>query len=145
MSKTKTILSIAAALMMTGFAAQADTGALRSKASTTIGIRAFVPVLCRVQFAADVGTVGDDGIVELGKTEEFCNAPRGYRVIVEHEANLDGAAFISDGVRIPLSSTGETVLTDSIHPDIRSMNLALDLGKDHAQLHSLGVRIEAKA
>ena len=144
MSKTK-IMAVAAALAMTGFAAQADTAGLQSTASTTIQLRAFVPVICRVQFSADVGQADENGLVSLGTAKEFCNAPRGYRVLVQHAANLEGAALISDGVRIPLSASGETVLTDAHHADLRSVTLALDPGNEPSQFNSLGVRIEAKS
>jgi hypothetical protein len=139
---TKTVLAAAAVLFVTGFSAQADTS--HRSASTTFRIQGVVPVLCRVQLAHQVGQADEEGVVQLGTAEEFCNAPRGYRVLVQHAADLEGAAVISQGVRIPLSPSGETVLTDSTHPDLRSVALAVDLGSDPSRFQSIGVRIEAK-
>lgn len=138
----KHILAVATVLMATAVSAQADNG--QRNASTTFRISAFVPVLCRVQLASVSSEPDAEGVVNLGVAQEFCNAPRGYRVLVQHAADLEGAAIISGGVRIPLSPSGETVLTDSTHADLRSVALALDLGDDPSQFRSLGVRIEAK-
>lgn len=138
----KTIAAVSAALLVTGFSAQADTGYRNT--STTIRIQGYVPVLCRVQLSNAVGVADEDGVAPLGVAQEFCNAPRGYRVLVQHPADLVGAAVISQGVRIPLSPTGETVLTDSSHPDIRNVFLSVDLGDEPARFQSIGVRIEAK-
>ena len=90
------------------------------------------------------GVANDAGIVDFGVAEEFCNAPRGYRVLVSHSPNLEGAAVIAGGVRIPLSPTGETVLTDSSHANFRQVALAVDLGEDPSKFNRLGVRIEAR-
>lgn len=112
-------------------------------ASTSIRLQAFVPVICRVQLSASVRPMAD-GMVELGTADEFCNAPQGYRVLLQHAPGLEGAAVISEGLRIPLSPTGETVLTNSSHADIRSVALALDLGETPDRLRSIGVRIEPR-
>ena len=139
---SKHIAGAVALLLAGSVSAQADTGS--SHASTTFRISGYVPVLCHVEVASGGGTPQDDGIVDLGRAEEFCNAPRGYRVLVNHPAGLDGAAMIVGGSRVPLSSTGETVLTDSSQPDIRSVALAVDLGDEPDRFRSLSVRIEAK-
>jgi len=108
-------------------------------------ISGYVPVLCRVELATSMSVPDEDGIARLGVAREFCNAARGYRVLVNHPAGLEGAAVISEGVRIPLSPTGETVLTDSSHADIRQVELAVDLGDDPDKFRSIGVRIEARS
>lgn len=113
--------------------------------SQTIRLRAYVPMICNVQLQQSfAGMPSADGIVNLGTTQEFCNAPRGYRVILQHPADLADAAAVSDARRIPLSASGETVLVNSDHPDFRLRNLALDLGEDPAQVNRLGLRIEVK-
>ena len=133
----------AAVIAAVSLPVQADTGFGR-KVGTTITLRPVVPVLCRVELNAQPGMPDEEGVVQLGYANEFCNAPRGYRVVVQHAPNLEGAALISGGLRIPLSETGETVLTDSAHPDLRRVSLAADLGDSPERFRSLGVRIEAK-
>ena len=125
------ILLSSAVIAALSFPVQADTGAGDS-ASTVIRLHA-------------PGQPDENGIVDLGFADEFCNAPRGYRVVVQHSPDLEGAALISGGVRIPLSPTGETVMTDSYHPDLRRIALAADLGQQPEKFRSLSVRIEAKA
>lgn len=141
-NKKFVVATIAATL--TAFSVQADTGA-KGSSSTTVRIQGFVPVLCRVNLSLDVGTVNDDGVAELGTAHEFCNAPRGYRVLVQHPDNLEGAAVIKDGERIPLSPGGETIISDVSHAAIRDVALAADLGADPQRFRSLSIRIEAKA
>ncbi|MBI1404998.1 MAG: hypothetical protein GC145_02605 [Caulobacter sp.] len=139
----KRLLVAATMLIASASPAFASTGA--NSASSTFRIHGFVPVICRVAVTGSVGQPDPDGVISLGVADEFCNAPRGYRVIVEHTPSLHGAALIRNGVRIPLSESGETVLTDSSHADINQVALALDVGDDGAQLQTLSIRIEAKA
>lgn len=124
-------------------AALASTPSL-AEVSKTIYLRADVPVICNVQFQP-AGQPGSGGIVALGTTEEFCNAPRGYRVILQHPAHMTGAFVLSGVRRIPLSESGETVVADSDLPAIETRRLALDLGeRGNGRLQRLGLRIEVK-
>lgn len=107
----------------------------------TIYLRAYVPVYCNVELLPGVAQQGS-GLVTLGQSMELCNAPRGYRVILQHPAGLTDATLISDASRIPLSETGETVLVDSDHPNLKVRQLALDLGEETGQIDRLGLRIE---
>ena len=136
------LAATAVVIALTAMPVKAGNGA--DDVSTVIRLRAFVPVLCRVQLYTAVGEIGEDGVADLGVADEFCNAPHGYRVMVQHPADLEGAAIIRNGVRIPLSAGGETVLTDSSHPDINSLSLAVDVGAAPDKFNRIGVRIEAK-
>ena len=107
----------------------------------TIYLTAHVPVYCNVELMAS-GMQYQDGLVVLGQSMELCNAPRGYRVILQHPAGLANAAVISDATRIPLSTGGETVLVDSDHPSLQVRQLALDPGSHPEQISHLGIRIE---
>ena len=135
----------AAVTMLIASAGPAFASVGGDPASATFRIQGYVPVICRVDVNSIAGPMDDQGVVSLGVAEEFCNAPRGYRVIIQHTANLEGAAVISNGVRIPLSAGGETVVSDASHADIRQVALALDVGQDPSRLQSLSIRIEAKA
>lgn len=135
----------AASIMMMAVTLPAQASSGTNRASTTVRIQGFVPVICRVQLSTTLSTPNEDGVASLGVADEFCNAPRGYRVVVQHAENLEGAALISDGQRIPLSASGETVLTNSNHPDLRKVALAIDLGENAGRFNALGLRIEAKS
>lgn len=138
------IIAAAAVLAMSAFSAQADSP-LKSAASSTVRILGVVPVLCRVNLSMSLGVIDENGIAELGTAQEFCNAPRGYRVLVQHPAGLTGAAVISNGERIPLSPTGETVISDISHAAIRAVALSADLGDEPHKFSALSIRIEARA
>lgn len=112
--------------------------------SKTIYLRAHVPVYCNVELLPMLGGPSNDGVVSLGMSQELCNSPRGYRVILQHPVNMPEAAVISDSDRIPLSATGETVLSDSDHAGFHFRQLALDLGDDPATINRLGLRMEVK-
>jgi len=129
-----------AALAATTLAAPASTGQI----SKTIHLRAHVPVYCNVGWFPQVGAVSTGGTVDLGMTEELCNAPRGYRVILQHPTDVPDAAIVIDANRIPLSDSGETVLSDSDQPGFHVRQLAIDVGSDPEKLSHLGLRIEAK-
>jgi len=133
----------AAAALLTAVAAPLPTFAAEPL-SMTFKLRGTVPVACRVQLSSALAAPDASGVAQLGVAEEFCNAPRGYRVLVLHPAGLEGAAIIRDGVRIPLSSTGSTVLTDSRVPAIQQVALAVDVGDAPEEFTRLMVRIEAR-
>jgi hypothetical protein len=111
---------------------------------TTIYLSAYVPIYCNVDLVPALSVPGADGVINLGTSRELCNAPHGYRIILEHPANMVDAAIISDANRIPLSQSGETVVWNSDQPGFELRQLALFLGKDSASINRLGLRIEVK-
>lgn len=135
--------ALAAIALLTGPPAQASNG-VQGSASTTISVRAFVPVICHVELTGSPGQPDGQGVVPLGVANEFCNSPAGYRVLIQHPAGLSDAAVYRNGVRIPLSPGGETVLTDSNTAHLEQLSLALDPGDQPEMFTSLGVRIESK-
>lgn len=113
-------------------------------APTTIYLRAFVPIYCNVELLPSDSPAGHEGVIALGTSHELCNSPHGYRIILEHPANLVDAAVISDTTRIPLSQSGETVVWNSDQPGLESRQLALDLGHGPTAIDRLGLRIDVK-
>jgi len=111
------------------------------QAEQSIYLRGFVPVYCNVELTPD-GAHYQDGVVPLGESTELCNAPRGYRVVLDTTPGLTDAAILSDDTRIPLSPTGETVLASLDHPSLHIRQLALDPGNDVGKITRLGIRIE---
>lgn len=139
----KRLLAVAAVLATAALPAHAGAE-FQGSSSTSIRLRGYVPVICHVNVSADVGVMAADGTVDLGTAREFCNAPHGYQVLVDHPRDLEGAALITDGQRIPLSASGVTVLSDVGHADIRQVSLGADLGRDPSRFRSINIRIEAK-
>lgn len=139
MLANKRLVAAASALFATAYAPQS-----MGQIEQTIHLQAVVPVLCSVHLQQSAGQSLPGAVYNLGVTQEFCNSPRGYRVILQHPEHMVGAAVISDTARIPLNESGETVVTDSDQPAIESRHLALDLGDDPQQINRLGLRIEVK-
>lgn len=110
----------------------------------TIHLWAHVPVYCNVELIPASPGTDQAGVIALGTSSEFCNSPRGYRIILDHPSHLTTASVISGTQRIPLADDGETVLWDSDRPGIEQRQLALDLGGDPATIDRLGLRIEVK-
>ena len=111
---------------------------------TTIHLTAFVPLYCNVELVPAAGATQEDGLIDLGTSRELCNSPNGYRIILQHPADLVDAAIISDANRIPLSQSGETIVWNSDQPGLELRQLALDLGKESGSVNHLGLRIEVK-
>jgi len=112
--------------------------------TTTIHLRAHVPVYCNVELFPASGPAAGEGLISLGTSQELCNSPHGYRLILQHPEGLDDAAIISDAQRIPLSPSGETVVWNSDQPGLEMRKLALDLGDGPTTIDRLGLRIEVK-
>jgi hypothetical protein len=128
------------ALLAMGLLPAAPAGA----GPAVIHLPAFVPVYCNVELIPAASAATGDGLINLGTSRELCNSPHGYRIILQHPADLVDAAIISDANRIPLSPSGETVVWNSDQPGFEFRQLALDLGKDPASVKRLGLRIEVK-
>lgn len=111
---------------------------------TTIHLRAHVPVYCNVELFPSLTPGEAEGVINLGTSQELCNAPNGYRIILQHPEDLGDAAIVSDSQRIPLSQSGETVVWNSDQPGFEMRHLALDLGKQPKSINRLGLRIEVK-
>ena len=109
MKKLSALAALVVAATLSAPGAQASNG--DGSASMTIGIRGYVPVICRVQLMGGNVSSGPDadGVFSLGVASEFCNSGSGYRVTIRHPQNLDGGALIVDGMRVPMSASGETV------------------------------------
>ncbi len=140
--KCKIGLGLILTALMTS-AAHADTSK-SGGASSTIRITAVVPVICRVQMTPAI-EAENDGVLKLGTSDEFCNAASGYNVYLKHSADMEGVTLIKGGQRIPLSLSGETMMTQSNRPDIRTDTLALDYGQQTKRLNWVSVRIVPRA
>lgn len=133
-------------LIATGVGAAVCLSAIPAIASVagTIYLSAHVPVYCNVELFPTAAAATSASLIPLGTSQELCNSPRGYRVILDHPSNMSAAAVVSDSVRIPLSDSGETVLWDSDQPGFEQHQLALDLGTYPETVSRLGLRIEVK-
>lgn len=105
----------------------------------SIGIFGEVPVICRATVDA-TATVDAQGNSALGQLNEFCNSAGGYRVFVEHSADLTGASLVVDGKAIPLANEGGTLISSS--PTAARATHSLALAGSAAANGTLVFRIE---
>lgn len=118
-----------------------STPAMPVSDSFTLGIRGFVPVICRADVQASQ-IAPESGVNAIGVMKEFCNSPSGYQIWADHSESLNDAALLVDGRRVELSDTGSTLISESSHAAITSRDLAIDL-PDANRMGSLSVRIVA--
>ena len=109
-------------------------------ADTRITISGVVPVICRANVAATQAAV-TPGVQQLGQLREFCNSPRGYRVIANYSPSLANAKLLVDGKPVPLVPRGEVMVSHSARAAIENRQIALDLGQ-RAAPGTISFRIE---
>jgi hypothetical protein len=122
-----------AALPVTGFASSSDGASYR------LELRGVVPVICRASVSSNVVKL-QEGRTDLGAMREFCNSGNGYQVWLDHSASAQGAAYV-DGQRIPLASTGSTLISQSATAARRDRELAIELAE--ASSANIAVRVVA--
>lgn len=132
----KKIIVLAAAAI----SAMAPAIALAAPAAQTLTLEGRVPVVCRATYDAAVGLY-QDGVVELGRVREFCNAARGYSVVVEHSGAGDVGSIIVDGREIPLSSSGATTIANVAGPAIQQRQIAYRPGEDSLTALRISVKV----
>jgi hypothetical protein len=142
MKLVKPVVAVAAlcasALPAGAFAPSVQAGG----AQFTISLVGYVPVICRANVdATSVAPVA--GTASLGMLKEFCNSPRGYQVVADYSPQLSSAKLLVDGVAVPLSDAGSTVISQSDSAKIADHSLALELPQD-GQTGNISFRIEPR-
>ncbi|MFM5947645.1 MAG: hypothetical protein ACKOPM_00210 [Novosphingobium sp.] len=142
MKLIKPVVAVAAlcasALPAGAFAPSVQAGG----AQFTISLVGYVPVICRANVdATSVAPVA--GTASLGMLKEFCNSPRGYQVVADYSPQLSSAKLLVDGVAVPLSDAGSTVISQSDSAKIADHSLALELPQD-GQTGNISFRIEPR-
>lgn len=102
-------------IMFTALVASAlASAATAAPAGFALELSGHVPTICRVEARLNPGIL-----------EEVCNAAGGYEVHAEASPELAGAILVVDGVEIPLSASGPTLVSRSDHADIASRSFEL--------------------
>ncbi len=120
------IVSAAALLALNTPAVASAPGVDAASSRYSITLSGFVPVICRASVDATM-VDAQEGLAPLGSLNEFCNSPTGYQVYADHSPELDGASLVVDGVAMPLSDAGSTLVSQSDHAAIESRSVSLDL------------------
>ena len=106
----------------------AGTSAAHSE-SFGISLLLQVPVMCTVRAGADAAGAATGpaapGSFELGAIREYCNAPRGYDLLVHYTpGSLKGMTLIAGDARVQLDGSGSAVVGHSSAPAIKVRNLS---------------------
>lgn len=133
-SRHKALLGI---LMLT--AATVMEPASGEQTSGNIGVRTTVPVICRAKTEALFSTHLRKGHNDLGHAELYCNAYRGYRMILEHGVVPEGTLLLVDNRPVPITrGTTQTLFEEGDRPlyrEQRHLELVLpDSGSAHFDL-----------
>lgn len=121
---TKFLLALAGiALAASPTAALAD--------SMGYNLRLRVGVNCTVQHQlADYGSLVG-GVISLGQFREYCNAPRGYELVVSYTpGTLRGTTIIAGDDRVVLDGSGKAVLSRATGPRSVERKIAVIPGEN---------------
>jgi hypothetical protein len=114
---------IFAALFMAGLCCASAQAATES----SISIHGTVPVICHADFLS--APVVQDGQVQLGTLQEFCNSGYGYQIVADYPSTDDPGMLVIDGQRVILNGSGHAVLAVMDGPRLISQTLAYVPGK----------------
>lgn len=124
------------------------TGALSAEpgreAHYAIQVMGWVPLICRATLSQDQ-VADDEGIVDLGDLQEFCNDAGGYQVWIDSAPGVTGMLYV-DGQEVPLSADGATLVSSSTTAAKRTKHLVLDIGANESAENispSLSIRVVA--
>lgn len=100
-------------------------------ASYGFNLRATVAVQCQVSHrATGFGAVSGDA-VSLGTFREYCNAPRGYDLVVSYTpGTLQGMRLIAGNDQVVLNGSGQAVLSRAQGPRVRERAIAAIPGEN---------------
>ncbi len=100
--------------------------AASSNASMGFRLNATVPTTCSVSMLSTQTGSANGNAVNLGTVREYCNAARGYQVIVSYTpGTLDGAELTAGNDRIVLDGSGRAVLSQTTRPRVRERGLTI--------------------
>jgi len=101
------LIAVAAAVPLQPATAGSGAGGVR------IGVQGSVPVVCRATIEPAAET--SPGRI-AGWLVELCNNPGGHSVYLDHSRALAGATAMVDGIAVPLSDSGVTLVAQSPVP-----------------------------
>lgn len=114
-----------------------------AQSSHSISLSLNVPVHCQVRHDSAGYGGGMGNSVALGALNEFCNAPRGYTLVVTYDpGTLRGAVIQAGDDRVVLDGSGQATLARANGPQIRSRPLIATPGENGFDSDNLGFQIQ---
>ena len=104
-----------------------------------IRITGYVPVICHADFVAQAPQPG--ALVQLGTITEFCNAGSGYSITADYTAGADPGVLLIDGMPVPLSASGHSLLVHMDGPRAITQSIAYQPGS--TPLSTISIQLQA--
>ncbi len=108
-----------------------------SAGADSIPVRMEIPLFCQA-VVMEAQEPSGSGLRRLGILREACNNGSGYVLAVQHAPGIEGASVILEGdgglQRIPLSTSGYTILETSERPRRRSRNISIEMTNPEAEV-----------
>jgi hypothetical protein len=113
---------VAGLLLLCGSAASAETAG-----TATFSLRLTVPLVCTVNHQSAISASGSG--YRLGALREFCNAPGGYRLVVNYApGSMKGAVVAVGEERVVLDGSGRAVVSQQAGPRVRDREIYAEPG-----------------
>lgn len=94
-----------------------------------INLKLSVAQTCRITQQSAGPVQSTSGQVSLGTFQEYCNAPRGYRLVAYYTpGTLNGARLSSGADEVTLDGSGQATVTTEIRPRFRQRELSIAPG-----------------
>lgn len=110
-------------------------------ANLQVQVSGYVPLICNVQSSVRAVDAVSQTQIDLGNITEFCNNGSGYEVWADYTPGVEAAQLLVDGVAMPLSPSGSTLISGANSPGRRLHHMAIDLRNNHGQLTAIAMRI----
>lgn len=121
----KKIVSLSVAVL-----AAAIPGGSVGAESYGIQLSAQIPVICVLNHVGAPANSADTS-VSLGSLREFCNAPRGYDLVINYTpGSLRGARITAGSSQIMLDGSGQSTIGHSPMPRIREVPISAAPGEN---------------
>ncbi|MBX3561933.1 MAG: hypothetical protein KF780_08985 [Sphingomonas sp.] len=105
-------------------------------------LRVTVPVTCEVSYRPSQSNAATVGPVMLGHLNEYCNAARGYELIVHYApGTLRGAVLAVGGDQVVLNGSGEAVISRAAGARSRNRELLAQPGNAGFDTDRLSFRV----
>jgi hypothetical protein len=101
------------------------TNAPAGAASSGYRLELVVPLSCQVRHSPVSASVMTGAAVSLGQLNEYCNAARGYELVVRYApGTMEGAVLSLGDDQIVLNGSGQAVISRSSGARMRTRQLA---------------------
>lgn len=111
-------------------------------ASFGYNLRLVVPVNCSVNQELTGLGASSGSSYSLGTFREYCNAPRGYRLVLSYApGSLRGATIIAGNEQVLLDGSGNAILSQTTGPTIRKRFFSIIPGDNGFDTNQIGLDI----